>query len=72
MRRARASSGPQVAAVAVDAMAAADTVAGVTVASEEAATSQPALPADSCCRVRCPNGFAFAADVILCADDSAR
>ena len=40
-------------------------VGGVTVvASEEAATSQPALPADKCCRVRCLSGFALAADLI--------
>jgi hypothetical protein len=36
MRRVRASSGRRVAAVAVDVMAAADTAAGVMVASEEA------------------------------------
>ena len=37
-----------------------------------AATSQPALPADRCCRIRCLSGFALAADLILCAEDSAR
>src|SRR4029450_2364368 len=43
---------------AADVTAVADTVGGVTVvASEEAATSQPALTADGCCRVRCPSGF---------------
>ena len=49
--------------------------AGVTAAASEeaaAATSQPALPADRCCRIRCLSGFALAADLILCAEDSAR
>src|SRR5262245_22440121 len=72
MKRVRASSGRQVAAVAVDVTAAADTAAGVMVASEEAVTSQPALPADTCCRVRCLNGFALASDLILCAENSVR
>ena len=61
--------------MAADVTAVADTVVGgvtVAVASEEAATSQPALPADRCCRVRCLSGFALAADLILCAEDSAR
>ena len=57
MRRVRASSGRRVAAVAADVTAVADTVVGgVTVAvaaSEEAATSQLAFPADRCCRVGC-------------------
>jgi hypothetical protein len=39
MRRVRASSGRGVAAVVVDVTAVADMAAGVTVASEEAATS---------------------------------
>jgi len=51
MRRVRANSGRQVVAVAaaaVDATAAGDMVAGVTVvASEEAATSHPAPPLDT-------------------------
>ena len=67
MRRVRASSGRRVAAAAVvvDVTAVADTAAaGVTVASEEAVTSQPALPADRCCRVSCLTGFALAADLI--------
>src|SRR5258705_5195349 len=67
MKRARASSGRRVAAAAVvvDVTAEADTAAaGVTVASEEAVTSQPALPADRCCRVSCLTGFALAADLI--------
>src|SRR5712675_1623389 len=68
MRRVRASSGRRVAAVAADVTAVADTVVGgVTVAvaaSEEAATSQLALPADGCYRVRCFSGFALAADSI--------
>ena len=65
MRRVRASSGRVAAVVVVvDVMAVADTAAGVTVASEEAATSQPALPADRCCRVSCLSGFALAADLI--------
>jgi hypothetical protein len=62
MRHVRASSGRRAAAVAADVTAVADTagVGGVTVvASEEAATSQPALPA-----VRCLSGFALAADLI--------
>ena len=51
--------------VAADVTAVADTVGGVTVvASEEAATSQSALPADRCCRVRCLSGYALAADLI--------
>ena len=51
--------------VAADVTAVADTVGGVTVvASEEAATSQPALPADRCCEVRCLSGFALGADLI--------
>src|SRR5260370_39996089 len=65
MRHVRASSGRR-AAAAADVTAVADTVVGgVTVASEEAATSQPALPADRCCRVRCLSGFALAADLIF-------
>src|SRR5438552_8127406 len=67
MRHVRASSGRRAAAVAADVTAVADTVGvgGVTVvASEEAATSQPLLPADRCCRVRCLSGFALAADLI--------
>src|SRR5215475_14060289 len=72
MRRARARSGRRVAAVAVDVTAAADTVDGVTAASEEAATSQPALPANTCCRLRCLSGFSFAANLILRAEDNAR
>src|SRR5512132_957625 len=64
MRHVRASSDRRAAAVAADVTAVADTVGGVTVASEEAATSQPALPADRCCRVRCISGFALAADLI--------
>src|SRR6266850_214696 len=68
MRHVRASSGRRAAAVvAADVTAVADTVGGVTVvASEEAATSQPALPADRCCscRVRCLSGFALSADLI--------
>ena len=65
MRHVRASSGRRAAVVAVDVTAVADTVDGVTVvASEEAATSQPALPADRCCRVPCLRGFALAADLI--------
>ena len=78
MRRVRASSGRRVAAAAVvDVTAVADTVvAGVTVAvaasEEAAATSQLALPADRCWRIRCLSGFALAADLILCAEDSAR
>ena len=47
-------------------------VGGVTVvASEEAATSLPALPTDRFCRVRCLSGFALGADLIFCAEDSA-
>ena len=41
--------------------------AGVTAAASEeaaAATSQPALPADRCCKIRCLSGFALAADLI--------
>ena len=77
MRRVRASSGRQVAAAVVaDVTAVADTAGGgvtvAVVASEEAATSRPALPADGCYRVRCFSGFAVAADLILCAEDSAR
>src|SRR5437762_211335 len=72
MRRVRASSGRQVAPVAVGVMAAADTAAVVMVASEEAATSRSALPTDRCCRVRCPSGFALTADLILYAGDGAR
>ena len=77
MRRVRESSGHRVAAAVVGVTAVADTVvAGVTAAaaSEEAAaaTSQPALPADRCCRIRCLSGFALGADLILCAEDSAR
>src|SRR5512132_2621985 len=65
MRHVRASSGRRAAAVVADVTAVADTVGGVTVvASEEAATSQPALPADRCCRVRCLSGFALVADLI--------
>ena len=67
MRPVRASSGRRAAAVAADVTAVADTVGvgGVTVvASEEAATSQPALPAGTCCRVRCLSRFALAADLI--------
>ena len=69
MRRVRASSGRRVAAVVADVTAVADTVGvgGVTVAvaaSEEAATSQLALPADGCYRVRCFSGFALATDSI--------
>ena|SRR5436189_1350777 len=67
MRPVRASSGRRAAAaVAADVTAVADTVVGgvTVVASEEAATSQPTLPADSCCRVRCFSGFALAADLI--------
>ena len=65
MRHVRASSGRRAAVVAVDVTAVADTVGGVTVvASEEAATSQSALPADRCCRVRSLSGFALAADLI--------
>src|SRR5512132_2847972 len=72
MRHVRASSGRRAAAVVADVTAVADTVGGVTVvASEEAATSQPALPADRCCRVRCLSGFALGADLISCAEDSA-
>src|ERR1700756_5800979 len=71
MRRARASSGRRGVAAA-DVTVAADTAAGVKVASEEAATSQPALPADRCCSVRCLSGFTFAADLILCAEYSPR
>ena len=75
MRRVRASSGRRVAAVAADVTAVADTVVGgvtvVVAASEEAATSQPALPADRCCRVRCLRGFALSA-YLICAEDSAR
>src|SRR5207248_11200855 len=67
MRHVRASSGRPAAAVAADVTAVADTV-GVgdvtVVASEEAATSQPALPAGRCCRVRCLSRFALAADLI--------
>src|SRR5215469_11897167 len=72
MRRVRASSDRRVAAAVADVTAVADTAAGVTVASEEAATSQPVLPADRCCRVRCLGGFALAADLIFCAEHSAR
>ena len=74
MKRVHASSGrPVVAAVVVDVMAAGDTAAGVTVASEEAAvTSQSALPAGRCCRVRCLSGFALATNLILRAQNSAR
>ena len=62
MRRVRASSGHRVAAAVADVTGVADTVvAGVTAAaaSEEAAaaTSQPALPADRCCRIRCLSGL---------------
>ena len=68
MRHVLANSGRRAAAVvAADVTAVADTVGvgGVTVvASEEAATSQPALPAGRCCRVRCLSGFALAADLI--------
>src|SRR6266403_1928244 len=68
MRHVLASSGRRAAAVAADVTAVADTVGvvdGVTVvASEEAATSQPTLPADRCCRVRCLSGLALAADLI--------
>src|SRR6266446_1104671 len=65
MRHVRASSGRRAAAVAADVTAVADTVVGgVTVASEEAATSQQPLPADRCCRVRCLSGFTLAADLI--------
>src|SRR5207244_11236833 len=65
MSHVRASSGRRAAAVAADVTAVADTVGGVTVvASEEAATSQPALAADRCCRVRCLSGFDLAADLI--------
>ena len=67
MRRVRASSGRRVEAVAADVTAVADTVGGVTVAvaaSEEAATSQLAFPADRCCRVSCVSGFALATDLI--------
>src|SRR5882672_6931189 len=67
MRHVLASSGRRAAAVAADVTAVADTVGvgGVTVvASEEAATSQPVLPAGRCCRVRCLSGFALAADLI--------
>src|SRR5512132_1650189 len=74
MRHVRASSGRRAAAVAADVTAVADTVVGgvtVAVASEEAATSQPALPADRCCRVRGLSGFALGADLISCAEDSA-
>src|SRR5207342_3975842 len=76
MRRVRASSGHRVAAAVVGVTAVADmAAAGVTAAASEeeaAATSQPALPADRCCRIRCFSGFALAADLILCAEDSAR
>src|SRR5436190_21613809 len=75
MRPVRASSGRRAAAVAADVTAVADTVGvgGVTVvASEEAATSQPALPAGRCRKVRCLSGFALAANLIFCAEDSAR
>src|SRR5512132_1376570 len=73
MRHVRASSGRRAAAVAADVTAVADTVGGVTVvASEEAATSQPALPTDTCCRVRCLSGFVLTAEFDLCAEDSAR
>src|ERR1041385_8747410 len=74
MKRVRASSGHQVAAAvaAVDVTAAADMAAGVTVASEEAATSQQALPADACYRIRCLSGFSFAIDLILSAEHGAR
>ena len=50
----------------VDVTAAADTAAGVTVVAsgEAAATSQPALPADRCCRVLCLSESALAADLI--------
>ena len=69
MRHVRASSGRRAVAVAADVTAVADTVVGdvtvvVVAASEEAATSQPALPGDRCCRVRCLSGFALAADLI--------
>ena len=66
MRHARANSDRPVAAeVVADVTAAADTAGGVTVvASEEAATSEPALPADRCCRVLCLSGSALAADLI--------
>ena len=49
MKRVRASSDRQVvvvAAVVVDVTAVADTAVGVTVAREEAATNQSALPTD--------------------------
>src|ERR1041384_7272598 len=74
MKRVRASSGHQVAAAvaAVDVTAAADMAAGVTVASEEAATSQQALPADACYRIRCLSGFSFAIDLILSTEHGAR
>src|SRR4029453_10919279 len=72
MRHVRASSGRR-AAAAADVTAVADTVGGGTVgASEEAATSQPALTADRCCGVRCPSGFALWCRFDLCAEDSAR
>src|SRR6476661_4187544 len=72
MRRVRASSGHRVAAAVVGVTGVADmAAAGVTAAASEeaaAATSQPALPAERCCRIRCLSGFALAADVILCAE----
>src|ERR1043166_10038416 len=74
MKRVRASSGHQVggAVAAVDGTGAADMAAGLTVAREEAATSQQALPADACYRIRCLGGFSFAIDLILSTEHGAR
>ena len=74
MRRVRANSGRRVVVAVVDVTGVADTVVGVTAADSEeaAATSQLALPSDRCWRIRCLSGFALAADLILCAEDSAR
>src|SRR5882757_8177383 len=71
MRHVRASSGRRAAAVAADVTAVADTVGGgvtVVAASEEAATSQPALPADS----PLSKGICAFCRFDLCAEDSAR
>ena len=70
MKRVRANSGRRVVVAAVDATAAADTAADVTVASEEAATNQPTLPSDTAV------GSAVSADsgllpIDFCAEDSA-
>src|SRR6266446_10061968 len=74
MRHVRASSGRRAAAVAADVTAVADTVGvgGVTVvASEEAATSQPALPAGRCCSPLSER-ICACCRFDLCAEDSAR